>query len=45
MVGDMGSDCYFVISEQMINSLPNLTDREIRAVHNLEKLYKAKAFE
>ncbi|MDH1277182.1 ATP-binding protein [Acinetobacter johnsonii] len=38
-------DCYFVISEQMINSLPNLTDREIRAVHNLEKLYKAKAFE
>ncbi len=38
-------DCYFVISEQKIDSLPNLTEREIREVHNLEKLYKAKAFE
>ncbi|PWB14081.1 ATP-binding protein [Acinetobacter sp. AM] len=37
-------DCYFVINNQKIQSLPNLTDREIRAVHNLEKLYKAKAF-
>ncbi len=38
-------DCYFIINDQKINSLPNLTDREIRSVHNLEKMYKAKAFE
>lgn len=38
-------DCYFIIDSQKIASLPHLTDRELRAVHNLEKLYKAKAFD
>lgn len=38
-------DCYYIINDQCIDSLPNLTERELREVHNLEKLYKAKSFD
>ena len=41
----MRPDCYFVIHDQQIDSLPHLTEKELRFAHNLEKLYRANAFE
>ncbi len=32
-------DCYFILSDNKIISLPNATKRELREGHNLEKLY------
>lgn len=40
----MRPDCYFILSDNKIDSLPNLTDKDIRKAHNLEKLYKAGTF-
>lgn len=37
-------DCYFVMNKEKIASLPNLTDKELREGHNLEKIYKANGF-
>lgn len=37
-------DCYFVMNKDKIYSLPNLTDKELREGHNLEKIYKANGF-
>ena len=37
-------DCYFVLSEGKIKSLPDLTEKELRQAHNLEKMYRAGAF-
>ncbi|OOH88866.1 hypothetical protein BMT54_08030 [Pasteurellaceae bacterium 15-036681] len=37
-------DCYFVLHQQKLLSLPYLTDKELRQAHNLEKLYRASAF-
>ncbi|HCR2974975.1 TPA: AAA family ATPase [Serratia marcescens] len=37
-------DCYFIMDEQAVSSLNNLTDKEIRVAHNLEKIYKAGGF-
>ncbi|MCY7008346.1 ATP-binding protein [Fusobacterium simiae] len=37
-------DCYFVLSEGKIKSLPELTEKELRQAHNLEKMYRAGAF-
>ena len=37
-------DCYFVLSEAKIKSLPDLTEKELRQAHNLEKMYRAGAF-
>ena len=37
-------DCYFILSEGKIKSLPDLTDKELRQAHNLEKMYRAGAF-
>ena len=37
-------DCYFVLSEGKIKSLPDLTEKELRQAHNLEKMYRADAF-
>ncbi|MDC7237753.1 MAG: ATP-binding protein [Sphaerochaetaceae bacterium] len=39
------SDAYFLIKENNINSLNNLTDKELRQAHNLEKLYRAGTFD
>lgn len=38
-------DCYFVMNSQMIKSLPNLTDKELREAHNLSKIYSAGGFD
>lgn len=37
-------DCYFILNQGEIKSLPNCTSKELRLVHNLQKLYKAGAF-
>lgn len=33
-------DCYFILSEGRLFSLPNCTERELREGHNLEKMFK-----
>ena len=37
-------DCAFVIENGNINNLSNLTGRELREAHNIEKLYRANEF-
>ncbi|CAB5495995.1 hypothetical protein THERMOT_424 [Bathymodiolus thermophilus thioautotrophic gill symbiont] len=37
-------DCYFILNNGKIASLNKLTDKELREMHNLEKLYRAKKF-
>jgi len=37
-------DCYFVMNEKEIKSLPELTDRKLREGHNIEKMYRANSF-
>ncbi len=37
-------DCYFVMTKDHIRSLADSTEKELREAHNLEKMYKAKAF-
>ena len=37
-------DCYFLMNKKKIKSLSNSTDKELREAHNIEKMYKAGAF-
>ncbi len=37
-------DCYFLMYKNKIASLPKLTEKELRKAHNIEKMYKAGAF-
>lgn len=37
-------DCYYILTEAGIKSLPNLTRKELREAHNIEKMFKAGAF-
>ena len=37
-------DCYFLINHSRISNLSNLTVKELREAHNIEKMYKAHAF-
>ncbi|MDM1496046.1 ATP-binding protein [Myroides odoratimimus] len=37
-------DCYFVMSKDCIRPLTELTDKELREAHNLEKMYKGGSF-
>ncbi|MCF7516537.1 ATP-binding protein [Pseudoalteromonas sp. L23] len=37
-------DCYFLMHENSIHSLVNSTDKDLREAHNIEKMYKAGAF-
>ena len=38
-------DCYFFMSETDIKPMYRLTDTELRKAHNIEKMYKAGAFD
>lgn len=38
-------DCYFSMNKDKIVSFSNLTDKELRQAHNLEKMYKGKMFD
>ena len=38
-------DCYFNMDSEKIVSISNLTDKELRKAHNLQKMFKAGAFE
>ena len=37
-------DCYFIMKDNKIKVLPELTEKELRQAHNLQKMYKAGAF-
>jgi AAA15 family ATPase/GTPase len=37
-------DCYFLMGNKKIKSLSSGTDKDIRSAHNIEKMYKAGAF-
>lgn len=37
-------DCYFLLNDNKINTLANLTVKELREAHNIEKMYKAGSF-
>ena len=41
----MRPDCYFLMNKRCVRSLPECTDRELREVHNIEKIYKSGAFD
>ena len=38
-------DCYFILGKNKIKPVADLTDKEIRKAHNLQKMYKAGAFD
>ena len=40
----MRPDCLFLMYKDKINSLSSLTDKELRSAHNIEKMYRAGAF-
>lgn len=37
-------DCYFIMTKDKIESLPNCTEKELREAHNLENMYNANTF-
>lgn len=37
-------DCYFILNENQIKPISELTEKELRQAHNLQKMYKAGAF-
>jgi AAA15 family ATPase/GTPase len=37
-------DCYFILKDNSIKPIPELTEKELRQAHNLQKMYKAGAF-
>ena len=41
----MRPDCYFVLTNEKIDSLNRLTDNDLRFAHNLQKMFKAHAFD
>lgn len=38
-------DCYFILKNNKIKSLPELTEKELREAHNIEKLFKSGTFD
>lgn len=41
----MRPDCYYLMGNNRIQSLSSCTDKELRQVHNIEKIYKAGGFD
>lgn len=41
----MRPDCYFIMNDNRVDSLPYVTNKDLRKAHNLDKLYKAGAFD
>jgi len=37
-------DCYFILKDNKIKAISDLTEKELRLAHNLQKMYKAGAF-
>jgi len=37
-------DCYFILKDNQIKAISELTEKELRQAHNLQKMYKAGAF-
>lgn len=37
-------DCYFLLKDNKIKAISELTVKELRQAHNLQKMYKAGAF-
>ncbi len=37
-------DCYFILKDNSIKAISELTEKELRQAHNLQKMYKAGAF-
>ena len=37
-------DCYFLLRNNSIKAIAELTEKELRQAHNLQKMYKAGAF-
>lgn len=37
-------DCYFIINNNKLKSIATSTEKELRKAHNLQKMYKAGAF-
>ncbi|MDE6058858.1 MAG: ATP-binding protein [Clostridia bacterium] len=37
-------DCFFIIKDNKINSFSDLTDKDLRKAHNIQKMYKAGSF-
>lgn len=40
----MRPDCYYLMNNRKILPLPKCTEKELREVHNIEKIYKAGGF-
>lgn len=38
-------DCYFIIEDNIIKSISNSTNKELRKAHNIEKMYRSGAFD
>lgn len=38
-------DCYYIIDDEKIDRLNNLTDKDLRQAHDLQRMYKAGAFD
>ena len=36
-------DCLFIMQNKQIKTMPDLTEKELRQAHNLQKMYKAGA--
>lgn len=37
-------DCYYILKDNKIKAISDLTEKELRFAHNLQKMYKAGAF-
>ena len=37
-------DCYFILKDNKIKAISDLSEKELRLAHNLQKMYKAGAF-